>query len=104
MAGVTFKNYDGEERQEIIEEYCEIGDSILLVHEQDNEYDEFAIAVYLEREMLQIGYLNRALAIEIYDDLESGKSVTASITDIRGEETSGVNICMYIEDEDDADF
>ena len=82
---VVFANEDGSERRAIIVRDCVVGDSLLLRRERDsnNKYDEFAIAVYHKETNQQIGCLNHRINYEVFKHLESGKNVSATITDIQ---------------------
>lgn len=93
VAGVTFPNDDGSERQAIIRR-CKSGERLILRHEPDNEYSEFAIQVLRENGE-QLGHAPEYLAERICQELESGyqavgflKSVTGGTPD---KPTRGVN-------------
>jgi hypothetical protein len=93
VAGVTFPNDDGSERQSIIRR-CQPGERLILRHEPDNEYSEFAIQVLRENGE-QLGHAPEYLAERICQELESGyqaigflKSVTGGTRDMP---TRGVN-------------
>lgn len=93
VAGVTFPNGDGSERQVIIRR-CKSGERLILRHEPDNEYSEFAIQVLRENGE-QLGHAPEYLAERICQELESGyqavgflKSVTGGTRD---KPTRGVN-------------
>ncbi len=109
IVGVTHINDDGSDRQDIISKHCSIGDYLILRHDSKNRYDNFAIAVYHEKSTHQIGFLNRDLAYETFECLESGNDMFAVITDITGgygiKPTLGVNILVVIpgifDDDDD---
>lgn len=85
-----------EERQAIIASYCLIGDKLSLIHDVDNEHDEFAIAGYHEKTNLQTGYLSRHRAKQLFNRIEESKTTLAKVTDITGgtekNPTLGVNI------------
>jgi len=93
VAGVTFPNDDGSERQAIIRR-CKSGERLILRHDPDNEYSEFAIQVLRENGE-QLGHAPEYLAERICQELESGyqavgflKSVTGGTPD---KPTRGVN-------------
>ena len=96
IAGVSKKNDDGSDRQEIISAHCSVGDSLVLKHDVDNQFDECAIAVYHENTNLQIGYLSHYRARELFAPIEEGLATGTTITDITGGTGSnpmqGVNI------------
>ena len=74
------KNDDGSDRQEIISAHCSVGDSLVLKHDVDNQFDECAIAVYHENTNLQIGYLSHYRAREIFAPIEEGLATVTHIT------------------------
>jgi hypothetical protein len=63
VAGESFRNADGSERQAIIAR-CRVGEPLVLEHEPDNPHDINAIRV-LRTTGEQIGYLTRELAGEV---------------------------------------
>ena len=82
IAGVTFTNSDGEERQEIIKE---IEKSIWggglktfkLVREPENQYDPNAIMVlYGEKEDWKcVGYIPKELAADLCDSVDKVRAL-----------------------------
>lgn len=93
VAGVTFPNDDGSERQAIIRQ-CKSGERLILRHDPDNQYSEFAIQILRENDE-QLGHAPEYLAERICQELESGyqavgflKSVTGGTQD---KPTRGVN-------------
>lgn len=61
VVGVTFRNPDGTNRQQLLRK-CMPGDPVALLHEPENKHDPNAIAVCTGAG--QIGYLPRAFAAE----------------------------------------
>ena len=96
LVGVTRRNDDGSERQEIISQ-CELGERLFLKRESDNPKDSNAIAaVRASYEML--GYLSAERAKSLAADMDAGSIVTAEISDITGGSRAkpkfGVNILV----------
>lgn len=100
VVGTTFDNDDGENRQDIIAQYCEPGRWLKLVREIHNPYDPYAVSVHCEGK--QIGFLSSDLARETYGSVEKG-AVSAQILDVTGSrdqgQNLGVNIRMTIREE-----
>ena len=97
VAGVTFANDDGTERQDIIKR-CILGEQLLLRHDAYNEYCMFATQV-LRTNGEQLGYAPEYLAERICCEIEDGDNVVALLTDVTGDTwdkpTSGVNIAVF---------
>jgi hypothetical protein len=93
IVGVTKKNDDGSKRQEILKK-CKSGDILTLKREPENKYDRNAIAVFRDTE--QLGYLSKTNARELAKLMDTGKKLTATISEITGGEqdkpTYGCNI------------
>ena len=93
VAGVTFPNDDGSERQAIIRR-CKSGEQLNLRHDPDNEYSEFAIQVLRENGE-QLGHAPEYLAERICQELESGYQVVGFLKNVTGgtqdKPTRGVN-------------
>jgi hypothetical protein len=93
VAGVSHKNDDGSDRQEIIRKYCKPKMPLILQRELENKYDPNATAIYIEVDgkKYQIGYVSSAAA----RDLRIEK-YNVTIKDITGgtqdQKTLGVNI------------
>lgn len=81
VAGVTFENDDGTNRQEILKK-CKPGDSIVLEHWPMPE-DEYAVKVLRENGE-QLGHIPREDAEDVAEWLGSANSVTAKIKKITG--------------------
>jgi hypothetical protein len=93
VAGVSFPNDDGSERQQIVRR-CKSGEHLILRYEPDNAYSEFAIQVLRENGE-QIGHAPEYLAERICEQNEKGyrsfgvvKCVTGGTPD---KPTRGVN-------------
>lgn len=98
IVGVTFKNEDGTNRQEIIES-CTEGDALSLEHYYYKDEDAFKVTnVYGEA----LGNLKKDLTeklIELYD-IGTIETANVEILNITGEDkgTLGVNIKITIEE------
>lgn len=77
VAGETFRNADGSDRQAIIQR-CRVGDPMRLEHEPTNSHDENAIRV-LRWNREQVGYLPAEVAAEIVDDSRRGATYHAIV-------------------------
>lgn len=93
VAGVTFPNDDGSERQAIIRR-CKAGECLALHHEPENKYSEFAIQVLRENGE-QLGHAPEYLAERICQELEAGYRAMGFIKNVTGgtpeKPTRGVN-------------
>jgi len=101
IRGVKANNDDGTSRQEIIDQFIEIGDSLLLEPELNNIYDKNAVAVFVDRDNNQkfkIGYLGSDLAARIAPQFANKKIITCEVLDKTGEnnEIFGVNCQIEI--------
>lgn len=97
VAGVTKRNNDGSDRQEIIKSKCRPGDPLILKREADNPYDPNAVKVLL-RSGEQIGYLNEMRAEQVSALMAAGKPMLAKVLEVTGGrpgENFGVNIEIY---------
>ena len=82
VAGVTFPNNDGSERQAIIRR-CKAGEHLILRHEPDNKYSDFAIQVLRENGE-QLGYAPEYLAERICQEIEAGYKAMGVIKNVNG--------------------
>jgi hypothetical protein len=98
VVGVTHRNRDGSNRQEIIKR-CEPDERLLLEHEEDNPKDPNAVRV-CRRNGEQLGYLASDLVKRIVNEMERGCRHVAYITDLTGGEsdkpTRGVNLLIVV--------
>ena len=105
IRGVTKKNPDGANRQQIIRRWCHSGDALFLVREPNNLVDPNAILVRRivyaddqDKKRLgeQLGYVSRELAEDLAPKMDrDGFVLMAWIMNVSGsedEETLGVNI------------
>ena len=102
VAGVTFPNDDGSERQEIIRR-CKAGEHLILRHQPDNAYSEFAVQV-LRKNGQQIGHAPEYLAEWICKELRAGYRAAGVIRNVTGgtpdKPTRGVNFLAVFAAED----
>jgi len=82
VAGVTFPNDDGSERQAIIRR-CKEGEYLTLRHEPDNHYSDFAIQV-LRESGEQLGHAPEYLAERICQEDEAGYKAIGVIKNVTG--------------------
>ena len=102
VAGVTFSNADGIDRQDLIEELAEgvqrVGTvSLALKREPGNPYDTCAVAVF-DPHGRQIGYLSSKVAETIAPLMDGGMRIQAEVTSITGgglTQSFGVNIRVW---------
>lgn len=98
VAGVTFENKDGSDRQQIVS-MCKPREYLSLVHEPSNRYSDVATQV-LRLSGEQLGYLPEHLAEDVCEMRESGLDVAAYVTQITGgssdRPTRGANIAVFI--------
>jgi len=97
VAGVTFPNDDGSERQEIIKR-CKVGESLIFRHDAYNEYSVFATQV-LRTNGEQLGHAPEYLAERISQEVEAGYKVVGVLKDLTGgtwdKPTRGVNFIVF---------
>jgi hypothetical protein len=99
LAGVTFTNPDGSDRQDLIEDLAdEIQRSgplpLKLRREPHNPYDSHAIAV-LNSAGKQLGFVAKDVASQLAPQIDSGTQVTIHAVIVTGNGTTqnyGVNI------------
>jgi hypothetical protein len=100
VAGVTFLNDNGTDRQHILSK-CKAGEQLILKHDPLNEHSECAIEVRRTTGQ-QLGFLPEWLAQEIRTIVENGYRILAVVKEITGtahaESTLGANlIVLYIQ-------
>ena len=99
VAGVSFPNDDGSERQEIIKS-CRRGERLVLRHDAYNEYSMFATQVLRENGE-QLGHAPEYLAERICGEIEDGYRVFGILLNVTGgtwtKPTRGVNFAaVYV--------
>lgn len=100
VAGVTFSNDDGTDRQFILSN-CQAGEQLILRHDPLNEHSECAIEVRRTTGE-QIGYVPEWLTQEVRAIAESGYRILAVLKEIAGEADNESNlrakiILLYIQ-------
>jgi hypothetical protein len=97
VAGVSFPNDDGSERQEIITR-CFAGEQLILQHDAYNEYSIFATKV-LRLNGEQLGHAPEYLAQRIVERAEQGYAVCGVLLEVTGgtfdRPTRGVNFVVF---------
>lgn len=96
VAGESFRNDDGTDRQTIIAG-IRVGERLELVAEPDNPKDENAIRV-LREDGKQIGYIKRSLAARLVDDLSDFRAFVAGIGRGRDGRYLGVSLLIVVHD------
>lgn len=91
LAGVTYKNNDGSDRQAYIRKFAKQGMPLMLRPEPNNPHDENAVGAWITatvfwffKEDIQLGYLDSRLAKEISGVMKKGGIATAKIAEIVG--------------------
>jgi hypothetical protein len=82
VAGVSYANEDGTDRQTIIRKYCREGTPLTLVRERDNPRDPNAVAIYVGPR--QIGYVPSDDSARVAKYLDEGWSYGASVVRLYG--------------------
>jgi len=98
VAGESSPNRDNTNRQTIIAS-CRVGEPLLLEPEPDNPQDENAVRV-LREDGKQIGYLERAMAARLFDDLRDFHAFVAGVGRSRGPDL-GVALLIVVSGGDD---
>jgi len=96
VAGESHSNDDGSDRQTIIAS-CRVGETLLLDAEPDNPEDENAVRV-LRQDGKQIGYLERATAARLVDELSDFSAFVAGIGRGSTGPYLGVALMMVVND------
>jgi hypothetical protein len=97
VAGVTFPNDDGSERQQIIGR-CSPGEQLVLQHDPHNKYSSVAIRV-LRINGEQLGHAPEYMAERIVENIEDGCHVLGVLSDVTGgtreHPTLGANFAVF---------
>lgn len=108
IAGVTYSNEDGIERQDIIRAFVRKGMELQLIPEPDNQYSKNALALFVhakigifnKKKPYRVGYIKNDLADRFSKELDTGNRIFVDVTDITGgtkeHKTRGVNIKIKI--------
>jgi hypothetical protein len=102
VAGVTFPNDDGSERQDIIKQ-CRVGEHLVLRHDVTNQYSGFATQV-LRTNGEQLGHAPDYLAERIVQEVQAGYKTVGVLKDLTGgtwdKPTRGVNFLVVFAAQD----
>jgi len=90
VAGVTFKNEDGSDRQEFIKLYVEPGMAADLLPEPENPYDPSAIMVIIYG--VQIGHIPRDITSRLNSAISAGALVNATVDWVGDRDIMGVGL------------
>lgn len=97
VAGVTFPNDNGTERQAVLRR-CVANEQLILRHDAYNEYSMYAIQV-LRKTGEQLGHTPEYMAERIYNEVHEGYGVTAVLLEVTGgtseKPTLGANIAIF---------
>lgn len=112
VAGESFDNRDGSSRQNIIESHCKAGMPVCFVQEPDNQYDEFAVGVWITTpgflgfgtKQRQIGYVNRQWSERICNAIDDGHRLSGTISEIMGGTRDKPSLGVVLAVESDADL
>lgn len=103
IAGVSHKNLDGSNRQEIIKKYAKAGCDLIIMPDISNPVDKNALGLWIDigrKQLKQLGYISHELAPEIRQAKATGHQVAIEISNITGgsksKTTYGVNIRIKI--------
>ena len=98
LVGVSFKNADGIDRQELIK-LLKPEDILVVEHELHNPYDSNSHVVKSKGRIL--GHLSRSLAEDISKKISSGEKIIGikgfKVTGNEPKKTAGVNIELEME-------
>lgn len=100
LAGESYRNADGSDRQAVIQK-CDVGELLVLEHEPDNPHDINAIRV-LRESGEQIGYLSRHFAAEVVSRSARGWEYYAAVAGVGRSEGGygplGVSLLIVVDD------
>ena len=102
VAGVTFPNRDGTDRQFFIREHCREGVELELIPEADNPYCKDALGVWAPRgigERVQIGYVPREIQDDVLWFWRAGRVTKVAILDVTGGgiyKNRGVSFVIFV--------
>lgn len=99
LVGVSFKNTDGTDRQELIRKLSDIKDRKLTIeHEKDNPYDKNSHVVKSEDGVL--GHISRLLSEDLVKKISEGEKIV-DVKDVKvtglDKHTVGVNLVIEME-------
>jgi len=97
--GVTGRNDDGTDRQEILAR-CVPAETLTLEYEEDNPHDSNAVRLIRKTTAEQVGYLPAARAGGVVRGTAKGKKYAVFIRDVvggfEGAETLGLRLLMVV--------
>lgn len=95
LVGVSFKNEDGSDRQELIKQ-LKSGDDITIEPEPDNKYDSNSHIIKHNDKIL--GHIKRELAKELVEKKQKGeKIICIKDWNITGQEKHNIGLNILIE-------
>jgi len=94
VAGESFRNDDGTDRQAIIAG-CRVGEPLLLEADPDNPHDENAVRV-LREDGKQIGHLEAGMAAQLANDLSDFSAFVATIRRPKTSRHYGVGLLIVV--------
>jgi len=78
VRGVTFENEDSGTDRQLIIENTPYGTHLMLIPEEDNEFDDYAIRI-VRFDGLTLGYFPSTFNKEIWEKLDEGRFVDAKL-------------------------
>jgi hypothetical protein len=97
VAGVTFPNDDGSERQSVLKN-CRVDEPLVLQHDPKNAFSKFATKV-MRVDGQQLGYMPEYLAERMFRELKLGYKASAMLKDLTGgtpdRPTRGANFIVF---------
>lgn len=94
VAGVTFRNPDGSNRQAIVGSLRE-GEALTLRREPSNPHDRNAIAV-LDQSGRQVGFIPRNEAVTLARSLDAGSHADAEVEKVVGGYGPGISLGLRV--------
>jgi hypothetical protein len=99
LVGVSFKNSDGGERQELIRGLKE-GDVLTIEPEPTNPYDQYSHIIKSPEGKI-LGHVSRSLAYELHEKVNKNNERIIGITEWKqtggGKQTLGLNVLIRME-------
>ncbi len=83
VAGVSFRNDDWTERQDVIDK-CRAGEMLYFEHDAQNRFSTYATKVLRAETKEQLGHVPEYLASHVLEQMEDGYGVVGYITAITG--------------------
>lgn len=110
ITGVTFKNDDGTDRQELIRKYCRPGTNLYLETDPENPHGTHAVKVFAQTPtgLQQVGWVKGGeeawenLDDQIFHALEANQTIELFVSEITGgskqKQTLGMNVVYRVYD------